>query len=343
MRNNLSKIVFTAVVALLLPIMFCYAAGNPSALVGRWVLTSDDENCVNKDCTMEFLSDGTGIVTMGSKGIAVTWKTEKDRFYMTAFGSATAYNYKLQGSLLKFTDNEGKIEEWTKCNIDCREIVKEYAKARAEKAAADAAEKAAATKTDLSKIKKISSSFTDSRDGKSYKTLKLGNQTWMAENLNYHVPDSKCYGEDGNVCNDRDCKKISDAEIKANCQKYGRLYNWGMAKKACPSGWHLPSQSEWQTLVDLAGGGGIAGSMLKTSSGWANNDNGLDVVGFSALPGGLGSRWDTFTFYYAGINGFWWSASENYSNYAYNLYVSQSIEYQSRDKILFFSVRCLQD
>jgi len=78
--------------------------------------------------------------------------------------------------------------------------------------------------------------FTDSKDGKQYKTVKIGEQTWMAENLNTETGKSVCYENKDD-----------------NCKKYGRLYDWETAMKACPSGWHLPSKAEWQELVDFEG------------------------------------------------------------------------------------------
>lgn len=111
--------------------------------------------------------------------------------------------------------------------------------------------------------------MTDSRDGKKYKTVKIGSQIWMAENLNYRTRDSYCYED-----------KIS------NCDKYGRLYTWDAAITACPSGWHLPTHAEWETLVTAVGGESGAGTKLKSTSGWLKDGNGSDSFGFSALPAG---------------------------------------------------------
>jgi hypothetical protein len=79
--------------------------------------------------------------------------------------------------------------------------------------------------------------FTDPRDGRTYKTVKIGRQTWLAENLNYEAEGSKCYENDPD-----------------NCAKYSRLYNWETAMKACPKGWHLPTNKEWQTLINCVDG-----------------------------------------------------------------------------------------
>jgi len=298
----------------------CDAASNPSAFVGRWIGVSD----LDKGAIMEFLSDGTGIVAGRSGSTAIKWKTENDRLYIAATGKAKSASYKLQGSMLTLTEDNGKVSEYTKCNKDCQEAAKKYDEA---KKTAVANEKAAANanlKTVVAGVKK--GSFTDARDGKSYKTLKFGNQTWMAENLGYSANGSKCY--DNN---------------ESNCQKYGRLYNLETAIKACPKGWHLSSDAEWQTLVDLAGGSKEAGNTLKASNGWTSNGNGVDAVGFSALPGGQGDSYGDFG--YVGSNGLWWSATENNANGTYYrmYYHNAIVDRNSFDKGCYYSVRCVQD
>ena len=198
------------------------------------------------------------------------------------------------------------------------------------------------------------SNFKDSRDGKTYKKVKIGKQTWMAENLDYEAEGSKCYGEDAEVVigydenGDPITKTLSPAEVQANCDKYSRLYDWETALKACPSGWHLPNDEEWQKLVDIAVGGEIAGTKLKATSGWKDNDgasgNGTDEYGFSALPGGIGSSDGSFN--NVGYDGVWWSATENDSNYAYDWDMGFNRSNVRRGygyKSYLFSVRCVQD
>jgi len=99
--------------------------------------------------------------------------------------------------------------------------------------------------------------LTDPRDGKIYKTTKIGNQMWMTENLNCETGKSWCYDGDD-----------------SKCQQYGRLYDWNTANEACPAGWHLPSQEEWGNLVKAVGGSSTAGKKLKSRSGWNNKKNG---------------------------------------------------------------------
>ena len=112
-------------------------------------------------------------------------------------------------------------------------------------------------------------SFTDSRDGQTYKTVKIGSQTWMAENLNYNDADRLCYNR-----------------VASNCDQYGGLY----AYISCPSGWHLPSEAEFEELIGAVGGRTIAAKMLMSAEGWSGSNSGEDVYGFSALPAGSATR-----------------------------------------------------
>jgi uncharacterized protein (TIGR02145 family) len=169
--------------------------------------------------------------------------------------------------------------------------------------------------------------FIDPRDEKKYKTVTIGKQIWMAENLNYNASDSKCYNND-----------------PANGQKYGRLYNWETAIKSCPPGWHLPSDKEWQELVDFAGGDAIAGKKLKATSGWINNGNGTDEYGFSALSSGYCRT--NGSFIYVGSFGGWWSSTEDNATESYYRNVGSDITEVLRYSIAktpFFSVRCIQN
>ncbi len=168
--------------------------------------------------------------------------------------------------------------------------------------------------------------FIDSRDGKTYKKVTIGTQVWMAENLNYNASGSVCYNNNS-----------------ANCVTYGRLYNWETAKTVCPSGWRLPSQADWEVMTAYIGGARAEGRKLKATSGW-NENSGTDEYGFSALPGGGGSSGGNF--FSAGDRGYWWSATEINSYYAYGrimYYYYESAYWGYDDKFYLFSVRCLQD
>jgi uncharacterized protein (TIGR02145 family)/uncharacterized repeat protein (TIGR02543 family) len=185
--------------------------------------------------------------------------------------------------------------------------------------------------------------FTDHRNEQTYRMAVIGNQTWMAENLNYDTADgtgSWCYGNSSD-----------------SCAKYGRLYDWRTAmggspgsatnpsgvRGVCPSGWHLPSNAEYNELVTEVGGSSTAGKILKSTSGWYRGGNGTDGYGFSALPGGgyFGGGFSD-----AGNYGLWWTATEGDASNAYyrGLYYSYDrVDEAWNNKSDGLSVRCVQD
>ena len=179
----------------------------------------------------------------------------------------------------------------------------------------------------------INRTLTDPRDGQVYRTVKIGNQIWMAQNLNYNVPGSKCYNDD-----------------PENAKKYGRLYDWEAAKKAVPLGWHLPSDDEWQVLVIFGGGFDVAGTKLKATNGWDSNNwdkisgNGTDDYGFSALPGGCFCV--GYGFLKVGKIGYWWSTMSDGAGGVWRraiLHDFSGVSYGVGDAKNLFSIRCLKD
>ena len=174
--------------------------------------------------------------------------------------------------------------------------------------------------------------MTDPRDGKTYKTVKIGSQTWMAENLNYKISGSYCFDN-----------------APANCEKYGRLFTWEAAmEEACPNGWHLPTKAEFETLFDAVGRrSGTEGKMLKSISGWRDDGNGTDAFGFSALPAGGG---DGDGYGDDGYYAYFWSSSEisstSLTTNAYFMFLSYNegrASLYSSGKLDRHSVRCLKD
>jgi len=176
-------------------------------------------------------------------------------------------------------------------------------------------------------------SFTDSRDGAQYKTITIGSQTWMAENLNYDA-GSGSWAYDNN---------------SSNSAIYGRLYSWPTARKAIPQGWHLPSDVEWQTLVEYLGGPTVAGGKMKEAdtTHWKSPNTGAtNRSGFSALPAGY---YYDGNYYSMGDSASFWSAtasgSEDY--YIWHRYLFHSISAVYRYRYSYekygFSVRCVRD
>ncbi|MDR2583043.1 MAG: fibrobacter succinogenes major paralogous domain-containing protein [Fibromonadaceae bacterium] len=177
----------------------------------------------------------------------------------------------------------------------------------------------------------LAGTFTDTRDDKTYKTIKIGSLTWMAENLNTKTDGSLCYNED-----------------EANCEKYGRLYEWKEALEACPAGWHLSSRQDWSGLITKMGGYKGAGTKLKATSGWDGSGNGADDYGFSALPGGHRNSKSVFS--NAGNKGYWWTNSGPSNTKAYYRGISsdkavleETVSVEESKQGSFFSVRCVAD
>ena len=194
-------------------------------------------------------------------------------------------------------------------------------------------------------------SFTDPRDGKTYKTVKIGNQWWMSENLAYlpavYPPSSGSYTEQRYYIDDYNGTDLAVAKSNTNYTTYGVLYNWLAAKSACPSGWHLPSNIEWSALITFLGGEGIAGGKLKEAgfSHWYSPNTGAtNETGFMALPAGF--RDNRGTFFLIGYNGSWWSSSEASSSNVWGRGVGNgSSELYSQDypKEYGLSIRCVKD
>ena len=214
----------------------------------------------------------------------------------------------------------------------------------------------------------MTGTMTDSRDGQTYKTVSIGTQTWMAQNLNYAYTDvpykrgdytsdstSWCYNDDAN-----------------NCSKYGRLYTWAAAmdsvgtwstngkgcgyniynktcsptypvRGVCPEGWHLPTGEEFETLFTAVGGKSIAGQKLRSATGWTplSGITNEDAFAFSALP--AGRRHNDGDFLNEGAC--FWSSTEDDGNLAYyvGLDYDDDAMYLDFYKFYGFSVRCLKD
>lgn len=208
--------------------------------------------------------------------------------------------------------------------------------------------------------------FTDSRDSKTYNWVKIGEQVWMAENLNFtgsgiqHITDNTEW--ENNPDYDGWCYYENNDNYG---NTYGALYQWEAAKAVCPSGWHLPTDEEWTQLENylkenaysydgVIGNSGIAKS-LATNSGWSISDNQGAVgnsdfeeyrnkTGFSALPGGFRNGYGGFGG--LGYYGYWWSATELGSGLAYYRdldYRGAGVDRHFDNKSLGFAVRCVRD
>src|SRR5574344_1516093 len=194
----------------------------------------------------------------------------------------------------------------------------------------------------------VTGTMTDPRDGQVYKMVTIGTQTWMAQNLNYAVDSSWCYENSAD-----------------SCTKYGRLYQWAAAmaldsgynsnssgsvinsphQGVCPSGWHIPTSTEWKALFTAVGGTDSAAYRLKKTDGWYNNGGGDDAYGFSMLPSGYRSSVGG-AFANAGTYAELWSVTEATESQAYNYYTYNTVTKPlagNADKSNAYSVRCIRN
>ena len=214
--------------------------------------------------------------------------------------------------------------------------------------------------------------LTDNRDNRVYKTVKIGSQVWMAENLNYYDRATMPLDEMSSCFNDKE----------ENCDVGGRLYTWAAAadsvtlsktvdfsecvwrkcklpskiQGACPNGWHLPDSLEWVTLFNTVGGISTAGKVLKSMSGWGKTTtsgysglNGTDDYGFSILPTGYAETYESeWGYKYDGTRVLFWSITESgnggsaYTVQFYKDYNKVFIESKVKSWVRL-PVRCLKD
>jgi uncharacterized protein (TIGR02145 family) len=164
--------------------------------------------------------------------------------------------------------------------------------------------------------------FVDARDNNVYKYVTIGEQTWMAENLRYETSNTKCYGDNPN-----------------NCEIYGIMYDWNTAKTACPLGWHLPNDAEWNVL-----GRNVSAKLKANSELWVSG-KGTDNFGFTALPGGYYR-----SSYFLRIReeaAFWSATAGSSTGSAHMRYLSYNRESLLLDGLYvnnsWANVRCIED
>jgi uncharacterized protein (TIGR02145 family) len=201
----------------------------------------------------------------------------------------------------------------------------------------------------LSSVAQVTGTFKDLRNGKVYKTVKIGKQTWFAENLAFKA-DSGC------------CAYQNNDKFAAI---YGYLYNFRVAQKACPLGWHLPNDAEWNELFEYLGGRAVAGAKLKAKSRWNTTENSFikpdsmanNSSGFNALPGGYRYLGDTVmtetgfakrykqTYDKLGMSCDWWAGYCCYKDVGNNisLYYNKGEVLGGASNANYFYVRCIKE
>jgi len=169
-------------------------------------------------------------------------------------------------------------------------------------------------------VQPLQNQMTDSRDNQVYKTVQIGTQIWLAENLNYHANDSSCYGLNN-----------------SNCFVYGRLYTASAAQIACPEGWHLPTINEWKALFNYFGSISIAYAFLGPDGTLQGSP-----VNFNLLASGQ----KALTFENLTVNGYYWTATEGVPGFYlnYKFIPNTSIKLDGALSVNYLkSCRCIKD
>jgi uncharacterized protein (TIGR02145 family) len=195
-------------------------------------------------------------------------------------------------------------------------------------------------------------------DGNVYHTVTIGTQVWMVENLkvtHYRNGDPIPNVTNGTVWNDLTTGAYCDYNnTPLNSTTYGKLYNFypvADSRNLCPTGWHVPTNPEFQTLIDYLGGSSVAGGKMKETgtTHWQDPNTGAtNSSGFTGLPGGFRWRGSSDNFSWIGEAGYWWSATEQDATFAWHRYLRcNSAEINLLDysyhKSYGFSVRCIKD
>ena len=184
--------------------------------------------------------------------------------------------------------------------------------------------------------------------GYDYATVLIGEQCWFAENLrsaNYDNGDAIPSGLSGSEW----ASTYEGATAQhPNQGLYGRLYNYRAvidSRGLCPSGWHVPSNGEWNVLADNLGGEEVAGTQMKATYGWADGGNGTNSSGFTGFPGGHRNSWSGGWSGLPNWLGNWWTTDYDYqgARARYLMHTSERLGWMIEDRRFGYSVRCVRD
>jgi len=214
---------------------------------------------------------------------------------------------------------------------------------------------------------KCGDKFVDMRDGKTHSTVLIGNQCWMAENLNIGTQIPPAGNQTNNAVIEKYCHGgVNSTNTEDDCSTWGGLYQWDemmqyvttpATQGVCPTGWHIPTDAEWMTMEEALGMCTGAGGGCSGATGWRGTTQGdrlkrayycfggnfCDISGFEALLAGFRST--DGLFYNSGVNAYFWSSIESGSSALGRILDSGSagVLRNTYDKLLGFSVRCVKD